>query len=271
MTLRERVENNAAVFFLATLVIGFLAGLGTYEAILRMADLAPTSRAEIARMRRDGVELAEANRRLEAAEQARAAILKQLEEARRDLTDLRQHPSSQPEQSRATSALPGQTPAATTAALPDVGRNPTVSAPLDSRKEMTREQDGLLFEVRECGRSRQEVRCTFKITNQQDNPMPYFGLISRSSYEQLSYLVDNFGDQHPVKRLTLGSKAIGSDSESIRQGLEPQVPLNATVTAADIPVNATSVNLVVGYFTGTSLLSGRRTVSMRNLPVVESR
>jgi len=39
MNLRERIENNLTILFLTTLLTGFLAGIGTYEAILRIAHL----------------------------------------------------------------------------------------------------------------------------------------------------------------------------------------------------------------------------------------
>lgn len=51
MNMRERIENNLAVVFLATLVTGFLAGIGAYEAILRMAHLRVISAAQYAQCR----------------------------------------------------------------------------------------------------------------------------------------------------------------------------------------------------------------------------
>jgi hypothetical protein len=39
LRLREKVENNPAVFFLGTLLVGFLAGLGCYQGILEVAHL----------------------------------------------------------------------------------------------------------------------------------------------------------------------------------------------------------------------------------------
>lgn len=39
MKIRERIEDNLTIFFLATLLTGFLAGIGTYEAILNIAHL----------------------------------------------------------------------------------------------------------------------------------------------------------------------------------------------------------------------------------------
>ena len=44
--IRERIENNLIIFFLATLLTGFLAGIGTYEAILNIAHLKVISEAE---------------------------------------------------------------------------------------------------------------------------------------------------------------------------------------------------------------------------------
>lgn len=39
MRLKERIESNLAIWFLGTLVAGFLAGLGSYKAILEIAHL----------------------------------------------------------------------------------------------------------------------------------------------------------------------------------------------------------------------------------------
>ena len=39
MSIKEKIENNAAVFLLGALVSGFLAGIGTYQAILEIAKL----------------------------------------------------------------------------------------------------------------------------------------------------------------------------------------------------------------------------------------
>lgn len=39
MTLREKVENHPVVFFLGTLLVGFLGGLGCYQGILEIAHL----------------------------------------------------------------------------------------------------------------------------------------------------------------------------------------------------------------------------------------
>jgi hypothetical protein len=38
MNIRERIENNLIVFFLSTLLTGFLAGIATYEGILRITN-----------------------------------------------------------------------------------------------------------------------------------------------------------------------------------------------------------------------------------------
>ncbi len=39
MKIREQVENNPIIFFLGTLLVGFLAGLGVYKGILEIAHL----------------------------------------------------------------------------------------------------------------------------------------------------------------------------------------------------------------------------------------
>ena len=39
MTLKERIENNLAIWFLGAIVTGFLAGVGAYQGILSIAQL----------------------------------------------------------------------------------------------------------------------------------------------------------------------------------------------------------------------------------------
>ncbi len=46
MALRERIENNPIIWLLSTILAGFLAGIGTYDGILRIAKLEVVSRAE---------------------------------------------------------------------------------------------------------------------------------------------------------------------------------------------------------------------------------
>ncbi len=36
-SLKEKVENHPAVFFLAALVVGFASGIGAYQAVLKMS------------------------------------------------------------------------------------------------------------------------------------------------------------------------------------------------------------------------------------------
>lgn len=48
MNIRERIENNLVIVFLATLLTGFLAGIGAYEAILNIAHLKVISEAQYA-------------------------------------------------------------------------------------------------------------------------------------------------------------------------------------------------------------------------------
>ena len=40
MGLKQRIEDNLAIFFLGAIVAGFLAGIGAYDATLAMAFLA---------------------------------------------------------------------------------------------------------------------------------------------------------------------------------------------------------------------------------------
>ena len=44
MSIRERVEQNVTIWLLGTLLVGFLAGLATYEGILAIAQLTPGSK-----------------------------------------------------------------------------------------------------------------------------------------------------------------------------------------------------------------------------------
>lgn len=52
MTFRERVEESPVFWLLSALFAGFLAGLGTYESILRIAHLEVISKAEAANLRK---------------------------------------------------------------------------------------------------------------------------------------------------------------------------------------------------------------------------
>jgi len=47
MSLKEKIENNITVFLLGTLVTGFLAGIGTYKAILEIAKLEVVSEGRL--------------------------------------------------------------------------------------------------------------------------------------------------------------------------------------------------------------------------------
>ena len=42
-SLRERIENNLVVFFLATLVSGFVAGVGAFQGVLKAFDFTPVA------------------------------------------------------------------------------------------------------------------------------------------------------------------------------------------------------------------------------------
>jgi hypothetical protein len=43
MNLKDKIENNVVIWFLGTLIAGFVAGIGTYEAFVRMARLEPVA------------------------------------------------------------------------------------------------------------------------------------------------------------------------------------------------------------------------------------
>ena len=45
MALKDTIENNPVVWTLGMLVAGFLAGIGTYKAVLEMADLQSVSKS----------------------------------------------------------------------------------------------------------------------------------------------------------------------------------------------------------------------------------
>lgn len=47
MSLREKIEDNLTVWLLSTLLAGFIAGIGTYKAILEIAQLEVVSRARL--------------------------------------------------------------------------------------------------------------------------------------------------------------------------------------------------------------------------------
>lgn len=54
-SLKERIENNLVIFFLATLLTGFLAGLGAYQGALKLVDYSPISNDAL-RVLRDDVD-----------------------------------------------------------------------------------------------------------------------------------------------------------------------------------------------------------------------
>jgi hypothetical protein len=54
-SLKERIENNLVVFFFASLLTGFLAGLGVYQGALKLVDYSPISNDAL-RALRDTVE-----------------------------------------------------------------------------------------------------------------------------------------------------------------------------------------------------------------------
>jgi len=47
VSLKEKVENNLAIWLLSTLFAGFMAGIGTYKAVLEMAQLEVVSKARL--------------------------------------------------------------------------------------------------------------------------------------------------------------------------------------------------------------------------------
>jgi len=54
MPLKEKIENNAAIFLLGALVTGFLAGVSTYQAILKIAKLEVVHESSLRTTGRDG-------------------------------------------------------------------------------------------------------------------------------------------------------------------------------------------------------------------------
>ena len=48
MGLKQRIEDNPAIFFLGAIVAGFLAGIGAYDATLRIARLEVVSQSRLA-------------------------------------------------------------------------------------------------------------------------------------------------------------------------------------------------------------------------------
>ena len=47
MGLRQKIEDNLAIWLFSALVTGFLAGVGAYQAVLQMAQLEVVSRAKL--------------------------------------------------------------------------------------------------------------------------------------------------------------------------------------------------------------------------------
>jgi len=71
-SLKERIENNLVVFFLGALLTGFLAGIGAYQAALKLIDYRPVSnesqRAQRAELDRRGKDIAALKAELKSAE-----------------------------------------------------------------------------------------------------------------------------------------------------------------------------------------------------------
>lgn len=65
MTLRERVEDNVAVWLLGSLLTGFLSGIATYKAILEMGGLESISKQDYGELQRKASNLQEQNTRYE--------------------------------------------------------------------------------------------------------------------------------------------------------------------------------------------------------------
>jgi len=81
-SLKDRVENHPAVFFLAALLGGFLAGIGTYQAVLKMSGQETISVTE-------HTSLKSKISHLESEKQSLAATISGLEQKQRDQQWLR--------------------------------------------------------------------------------------------------------------------------------------------------------------------------------------
>jgi chromosome segregation ATPase len=57
MGLKEKIESNAVIFFLGTLLIGFLSGIGAYKAIIEIAKLEVISKTEINKLKDSNLQL----------------------------------------------------------------------------------------------------------------------------------------------------------------------------------------------------------------------
>ena len=55
MTLREKVEQHPGYWLLSALLVGFVAGIGVYEAIVRIAQLQVISKAEVEGLKRSAL------------------------------------------------------------------------------------------------------------------------------------------------------------------------------------------------------------------------
>lgn len=52
MNLREKVENNLTIWLLSALLAGFLAGVGTYESVLKIAQLEVIPKGQVDALRK---------------------------------------------------------------------------------------------------------------------------------------------------------------------------------------------------------------------------
>ena len=67
MTLKQRIEDSAVVFFLGALVAGFVAGIGAYKAVIEIAQLEVVSKQELGDLRakaKSGANLTESELRV---------------------------------------------------------------------------------------------------------------------------------------------------------------------------------------------------------------
>jgi len=208
MTLKERVEDSPVIYFLGALLAGFLGGLGTYEAILRIARLDTVrqgtyvSQEELARGYVRRTEIKESNRG--ATEAARL----------------------EPTTSSASGAP----------AVPDQDVAPVSVSPTSPPFPRIVETENYLFELSTCALSSDEVRCDLLVTaKNQGRELMLWGT---------SRLIENDGNEIFASQIWLGNEySKGGNYNQIHKGLTRGVPLKMRVEFAGVNPSTSSKNV----------------------------
>jgi hypothetical protein len=210
MTLKERVENSPVVYLLGALLTGFLGGLGTYEAILRIA-------------------------RLDTVRQGAYVFREEVERdyvRRSDVKELSRGVVDAP-------LKPAATPASGGNAVTQVeGGSPDSPKPSPSPFPRMVETEEYLFELKTCALNGEEVKCDFLVTaKNRDITLTFWGT---------SRLIENNGNEMFASQIWLGNDySKGGDGGVIQKEFTRSAPLKMSVAfIVDPTVSKESVKLI---------------------------